>query len=257
MNGSSLKIHREYNPQAKYLLLRDFPKDLLAKLKEDKSYIAGGSISALFDMRKFDEYDIFSISEDCAEKIDKYIMANIGFFKQGAITHRANTYSYITDHGYAKKVQVIFIPIKMGPPEHIIRTFDFRACMGAYDPCTDQFVYAEGFKEDNHDRKLVYNVESSYPLNSILRIAKYTARGYKISRADILNIALRVNKLDIYDSRDLVKEVCAEGYDTLDDYEFDTKYVYSVIEKHVPKPKCKTSYFVDRNSLYENDDIPF
>jgi hypothetical protein len=46
-------------------------------------------------------------------------------------------------------------------------------------------------------RELIFNPKTLYPLNSLFRLRKYIAKGYRINNKEFFKIACAINKLKI------------------------------------------------------------
>lgn len=81
--------------------------------------------------------------------------------------------------------------------QSIFDKFDYTINMGAYEFKTEKWVFDRDFLKHIAQRVLVLNPGTDYPIVSMLRSAKYQARGYTISRREIMKLGLACSRLDL------------------------------------------------------------
>jgi hypothetical protein len=126
------------------------------------------------------------------------------------------------------KVQLIYFQF-FNSTEEIFKTFDFTACMGAYNCATEEFELHPDFLKDVAQRRLVVNPNTAFPIISLLRVDKYKQKGYEISRKDFVNLCLATNRLDL-GSWEKVSDAIGGMYGYNHNDIFDTTKPYSIDE---------------------------
>lgn len=180
-----------------YYLLSDVMVDVFISFDV---FIAGGIISRLFSGRSLEGADVdvyFRSAQDLA----------------GALKMIQGTGEIIFDYTdksvmiKSDKSVVQFIIIDyFKTPEELFNKFDFTCVMGCYDVKQEAFIFDDRFMLHNSQRKLVYNPNTSFPIISSLRVAKYEKEGYKISRTEYLKIMISLIKLEIKSWEDAEKQ---------------------------------------------------
>src|SRR5690606_34187726 len=101
----------------------------------------------------------------------------------------------ITDH---RKQKIQLVVYKFFPTVgDIFDEFDFTVNMGAYDFGEDRFVFHHNFFKHNSQRYIEINVNTAYPLISMLRVDKYRQKGYTVSKPQLLRLMFRINQLNL------------------------------------------------------------
>lgn len=113
--------------------------------------------------------------------------------------------------------------------EDIFKSFDFTINMGVYDFTQECFILDEDFLTDNASRKLRINKDTSFPIISQLRLAKYQQRGYSINRKEFIKLCLSVANLNL-SSWDDVKNAIGGMYGYNMDDIFDEGKDFSMEE---------------------------
>jgi hypothetical protein len=99
-----------------------------------------------------------------------------------------------------------------GPPEEIVKEFDFTVCSAALildkdgDGLKWTLYLQDDFFEDLAGRVLVYNPNAPSPLSSFKRIIKYVKRGYHICDENIIRISEAITRTIDFDSQQSVEE---------------------------------------------------
>lgn len=192
----------------KYLLLNQLKKeDIIIDLKDCNAIIAGGSIASIFSEQKIKDYDVYFRNKEDFQKMFN-ILSNKKDIRLVYTTDCAETFK-----SENIIVQLIKIEKLMGEPEDIINKFDYSVCMGAYDFKFDSFTLNKNFLKDLAARRLIFNINSNYPLASLYRMKKYINKGYNISGGEIIKLGLSINNLRLETYSDLKEQL--QGVDTL------------------------------------------
>lgn len=205
--------HTDSKPdREEHLLLKGIDDAFKKVLKENKAFIAGGAITSVFSGAAIRDYDVY-----CKTSVGVGVI--MGYLYKDMYESKNNT-SFIVETDCAATYkrngatyQIIKMPDMVGEPEKIVKKFDFTICQGAYDFEFNDFFMSLNFLKDIAQRRLVFNVNSEYPICSLFRARKYMARGYKLSGIEALKIGLRIEKLHMTTYADLRRQMM--GIDTL------------------------------------------
>jgi len=184
---------------------------LFAKLD---AFLAGGSITSIFSNQPINDFDIFFRDKESFEKAKRYFSVLIKYddasTKELCVTERATTYSRTSKRGEIAKIkqekygptydvkwkdekiaiQLVDPRFVVGTPEEVFMGFDFTICMGAYLFKKGEFVFDKTFFKDIARRELVFNVNANNVVSSIFRAQKYKARGFTMTMAEEMKMAL-------------------------------------------------------------------
>jgi len=162
-------------------------------LSIENCYLAGGAVLSLITKTPIHDYDIYPKNENgliCAieEFKDRGTCINI--------TNKAATFilnDEVDDDGRRRLAQIIlgsYFPTH----ESIFEKFDFSVCMVAYDFDNKTLHVNDNTMIDIASRTLTFNHRTLYPLASFVRLKKYKAKGYNISKAELVKMGLAVAK---------------------------------------------------------------
>lgn len=157
-------------------------------------FIAGGAILSSAMKKPINDIDIYPKSRDDFERIltdmveeQKY---TVQFVTDKAITIK--THEKNADTGELLICQIMFSDEWFSVSEKIFERFDFTVCMAAFDCDTKEYHYHPDFWPDLGSRTLRVNTGTLYPINSLIRIKKYREKGFDISKAETVKLALAV-----------------------------------------------------------------
>jgi len=197
----------------KYLIRKKLEKvpDLLKLLEKNDVILAGGAITSIFSEQPIRDFDLYFGDKDKITTVCKWFDKKMHRITQ---TARAVSYEYIRKkEKIYLKFQLITIPDTYDGHDNIFRRFDFTICMGAYYFECDKFAFHPEFFKHLAQRKLFFNPNTLYPINSLIRVKKYLARGYTISGSDLLKLGLTISNLKMDTLGDLKEQM--EGIDTI------------------------------------------
>ena len=175
-------------------------------LKTYNCIIAGGCINSLFTSSQINDIDIyFRSAKDFYYFFNKIIsrdtLCAFKYVTKKAITFcvRGNMYTF----------QAICIDYYENVYD-IFKSFDFTVCMGAFDFSIEDFILHEDFLRHNAQRKLHVNVDTKFPITSVLRLEKYKDRGYSYSKSEMLKLLMAVSNLNIITWEDVAEQIGGE-----------------------------------------------
>lgn len=164
-------------------------------LKENKCVLAGGAITSLMCGREVNDYDLYFTTQSGLDNV----VANVfGVTEEEYIGEFDLIANHVTERSFLakdkwNKTELQFIHYKVyDNVKEIFNSFDFHACMGAFDFSTEEFVFHENFFKDNSQRTLTFNKNTDFPIVSALRVDKYREKGYKISKKEMLRVLFAV-----------------------------------------------------------------
>lgn len=153
-------------------------------------YLAGGAILSVVTKKDISDYDIYPKSKKEMINIF-YTLEDEGCFvvnvSDRAVTFKSNDVT--NDDGERAIIQVMTFD-EFTSPEQIFDYFDFSVCMGAFDTDTEQYHFHSDFWQSVSSRTLYFNPNTKFPLNSAIRVGKYTAKGYFLPKTESIKMSL-------------------------------------------------------------------
>jgi len=182
-------------------LLAHLDSEVWELFAEYGAVIAGGAITSIFTNKEVNDIDVYFPSEEALFRVVA------GFYCQSDYTNAKYLDSFqVMVSGTSQRTimcknreqEIQLMTFKYFPEiQDIFNTFDFTACMGAYDCKSKQFVLHEDFLQHNAQRYLKFNTGTDYPIMSLLRVDKYRERGYTISKSEMLRVLFSCMNLNI------------------------------------------------------------
>jgi len=206
-------------------------------LRSHNCYLAGGAITSLFCNREINDFDIYFRN---ADDLVTFIYEHWGSDWIVTSTDKATT---IKLHG--KDVQLIHFKY-FDDANEIFDTFDFTACMGAFDFAIEEFVLHPDFLRHNSQRVLKFNTNTAFPIVSLLRVAKYQEKGYTISKTEFIKIIMTCMNLKIESYDDLKHQLGGMygiNYDRLFDEVKDEEFSLDKAIEYVSNLSYDDSHF--------------
>jgi molybdopterin-binding protein len=174
------------------------PEMLYEMAEKYPMWIAGGSITSIVTNSEVNDLDIylkkgsnifaFAYELQCVSQLvsvtDKSVL----------VQHSGQMLNVILLDTYEK-------------PEDIFDTFDFTCVMGAYDILSDEFTFHDDFLLHNSQRQLIVNMDTKFPLMSVLRSNKYKERGYSIGKNELTRLLLKVSALNISSYEEVAEQI--------------------------------------------------
>ena len=183
---------------------------LLLEMKELGLTICGGTINSIFTDATVNDLDFYmsipTKQTAAMEFLQKW------FPKVACVSKNAITYKRKSDR--SNKIWTAQLILRfVGGPETIFKTFDFTITQGAYSFVDDSFYFGDRFFADLAKRRLVYLGGSRFPICAMYRTKKYRDRGYTLSGATVMHIALSIVQLEIKTYAQLKEQLM--GVDTM------------------------------------------
>ncbi len=182
-------------------------KSINANLPDGSNLIlAGGAVRSMFTNEEINDYDLYLVTNvtdnitycdllsDIIEKLSNASSLISCTDKSLMVRYNDSLINFV----FFKK----FISI-----DDIFDSFDFTCVMGAYNISTSKFYVSNDFLIDNISKTIRFNHNTSFPIMTLLRVKKYTDKGYSISRNEMLKICLRITELTISSYDDLKKHI--------------------------------------------------
>jgi hypothetical protein len=170
--------------------------------------LAGGTINSIFTKREINDLDFYlkdiTKLDDVVQGLEKEFGYKKVFTSDNAYTFRKKF--------RGKDLEVQIITRFFGEPDFILNTFDFTIVQGLYDFQSNEFILSERFIVDCAKRELVFTNTSQYPICALYRTKKYIKRGYHITGANMVALALAIHALKIKTYADLKDQL--NGIDT-------------------------------------------
>lgn len=205
--GFPRMLVRDFNGKETLVPDRDQP-NLFEELALKGLMICGGAITSVFTASKINDLDFYmteSVNEfDCKLLIERYFGPPV-LASNNALTYKRKEGTRV----YTIQLITRFV----GTPSEIFDWFDFTITHGAYLFNGHGFVFGDRYFADLARRELIYAGSSAYPICAMYRTKKYQERGFKLSGATIMHIALCIVQLEIENYSQLKEQLM--GIDTM------------------------------------------
>ncbi|PIH59054.1 hypothetical protein [Paenibacillus sp. LK1] len=222
---------------------------LVNTLKQQKAYIAGGTITSIFSNNPVNDIDLYFRDEESLAELIEEIYDDSNDWVN-ALTSKALLVR-VDD----KEIQMIHFKY-FERAEDIFNTFDYTVCMGAFDFETEQFVLHEDFLKHNAQRILKFNKNTDFPIVSLLRVQKYKDKGYNISKPEFLRVALSCMELCITNTDELKQHLGGMygiNYDKLVELEEGEAFSLSKIIDKIANIAMSEDYFEKPKEIKYDD----
>ncbi|MBT7350628.1 hypothetical protein HN803_07665 [candidate division WWE3 bacterium] len=175
-------------------LLKGVMTDFFSHIADEKiekiishGYITGGCIPSMLIGEWVNDYDIYLISEKHAKAVRRFFQQR---FDTGNKYEKYNV-SLITENSINLTDKIQIITKFVGVPDQVIHKFDWAHIKSVYDIGSEKLELCENIFQLLMEKELVYT-GSEYPLSSLLRTRKFIKKGWSISNAQMVNIALEI-----------------------------------------------------------------
>ena len=188
-----------------------------------RTFITGGCIPCMLMGEWVNDYDFYFIDSHEASMVRSYFQAILD--QDNNNKDQKYHISLITDNAINLSDKVQLIPKFVGTPEEVTKNFDWQHIKSYYDCSSSKLVLTPDVYRLICEKELVYT-GSAYPLSSMLRLKKYLKKGWNVSTATMVHIAL-----DISASLQLMGESRGQVFDDVDI--LSTQYVpdYKTIQE--------------------------
>jgi hypothetical protein len=179
----------------------------------ENCYIAGGAILSAVTKTEPADYDIYPKTKKAAIDIIYHLMEEESCFivniSDRAVTLKSNVNTNLK--GERILVQVMLFD-DFWCPKVIFDFFDFTVCMAAFDCDTKKYWFHDDFWVDVAAKTLRFNPKTRYPLNSMMRIAKYRNKGYTLPTSEMIRMSLTLMQSDMPTSWEDLEQVIGGTY---------------------------------------------
>jgi hypothetical protein len=179
----------------------------------DKCFVAGGAILSAVTKTDVSDYDIYPKSKEAMLEVIYYLMDEEGCFivniSDRAVTLKSNTYKNDKDERVI--VQVMMFD-EFDTADKIFEFFDFTVCMAAFDCDTKEYHFHKDFWMDVAGKTIRFNPKTRYPLNSMMRLSKYRAKGYTLPTSEMVRMSLTLMQSPLPNSWDELEAVIGGTY---------------------------------------------
>ena len=179
----------------------------------DKCFVAGGAILSAVTKSEISDYDIYPKSTEAAIETIYYLMEEEGCFivniSDRAITLKSNDIKNDKDERVI--VQVMMFD-EFATADRIFEFFDFTVCMAAFDCDTKEYHFHKDFWLDVAGKTIRFNPKTRYPLNSMMRLSKYRAKGYTLPTSEMVRMSLTLMQSALPTSWDELEAVIGGTY---------------------------------------------
>ena len=153
-------------------------------------YIAGGAVLSTVTKTDIKDYDVYPKSKEDTLNVCAVLFDAGGFVINMSVN--AITFKLNDKNSNGERVIVQVILGQYPTPSAIFDAFDFTICMGAFDCDTGEYHMVEDFWIDVASKTIRFNVDTKWPLNSLIRVYKYTKKGYYTGKTEMAKIALAI-----------------------------------------------------------------
>lgn len=200
--------------------------------KNLKLAICGGTITSIFTNANVNDLDFYMMDPTKKTEVMAFFLE---YFAVEWTSSNAITFVRKSTKSNKKwRVQLITNPKFSGEPHEVFEWFDFTITHGAYRFDTCEFVFGDRFLQDLSKRRLVYSGNSRYPICAMYRTKKYVARGFELSGATIMHIALCIVQLKINSYAELKEQLMG----------IDTMYLQKLLEAKDPNAPVNYGEFI-------------
>jgi hypothetical protein len=154
---------------------------------KEKSFITGGCIPSAIVGEFVNDFDIYLMNKEDADKVRKYY-TDLKFDKKDLSKEKVYLPKLITENSVnlTDKVQVILKFV--GTPDEVTKHFDWQH-IKSYFTIKDGLKLTEDVYRLVIEKELIYT-GSNYPLSSLLRLRKYLQKGWTVSTKTMIHIIL-------------------------------------------------------------------
>lgn len=174
---------------------------------KEHGYVGGGSIYSMYNDGEYKDIDIFINSEKFANRLREYVMNRA---KEVIVSKDITKGKLVTDESFAitknsisiGEIQIVVEDI--GEIEDVVSRFDFKHNMFWVDKGVVKTLSHTKYLDS---KKLYFNdLRPRDIAGTIVRIGKYTRRGFTVSPVEVAKMLLKLNSIGIQeDELDMLK----------------------------------------------------
>lgn len=219
--------------------LEEFAPAIMDIVGETDAVIAGGAIRSVFCSEDINDIDIYPSNAEEALSLYESLNNNA---TSVAFSSKSITFFHSAGKDKSVLVQLIIFDYFKDVAD-LFNTFDFTCCMGAYSPKYKKFILHDDFLADNLAKSLNFNMGTRFPLMSLVRLKKYTDKGFTVSKREVFKMGLAANSIKIDSWKDAVEHI-GGMYGVIPEKLFDESKPFSLselVEQMDKLEKCETS----------------
>jgi hypothetical protein len=211
---------------------KNFP-NIFSELGRLGVMLCGGAITSLFSGDPVNDLDFYVKKQENIRAAEAYLKT---IFKDHEhITLNALTLKRASEK--SKKLWSVQVIRRFtGDAAEIFDWFDFTVTHGAFDFEQGVFHFGDRFFTDVAKKKLVYSGASKYPICAMYRTKKYMDKGYSISGATIMHIALSIVQLKIENYGQLKEQLMG----------IDTSFLQKLLDEEDPTNPVDYGEFMEK-----------
>lgn len=186
--------------------LEHISNESIKDIFKDKSFVTGGCIPSMAMDEFVNDYDIYLFDKKSVDAVKSYFQNVHQQEKQPVEIAVKPKYkvNLITENAINLSDKIQIITKYYGEPIDVVGSFDFQH-IKSWFRFNSEIIFCDEFYRLIHEKELVYT-GSEYPLSSFFRVKKYIKKGWNVSNATMLHIALDIvsafnkNKIILYDN---------------------------------------------------------
>lgn len=157
--------------------------------EQENIIIAGGMLTSVFTRKEINDVDVFCKNQQSFDSIsEKLLNNNFGII---FVSNKAVTFT-----NGDKKIQVMHYRYFENVKD-VLSDFDFSVNMAGYDLDEKKIFMEENFLLDIAARTIKINLTTKYPIISMIRVGKYSDRGFYIPKKETIKLMLKITQLEI------------------------------------------------------------
>lgn len=203
--------------------------NVVAEMRRLRLLLCGGAINSIFTGAEVNDLDFYMINNSNQKKVEDFFKRHFKdemFESSNALTFKRRS----KRHVYTAQLITRFT----GHAHEIFNWFDFTITHCAYDFDNCKFEFGNRFFQDVSKKRLVYSGASKYPICAMYRTKKYMDRGYNLSGATIMHIALSIVQLKINNYKELKDQLLG----------IDTSYLTKLLDRYNPENPVDYGEFI-------------
>lgn len=197
--------------------LEHISDECIKDIFRNKSFVTGGCIPSMAIDEFVNDYDIYLFDKQSVDAVINYFQNIHQQEKQPVEIAVKPKYriGLITENAINLTDKIQIITKYYGTPINVVDSFDFQHIKSYWYYGSNELHFCSDFYKLIHEKELVYT-GSEYPLSSFFRVKKYIKKGWNVSNATMLHIALDIvsafnkNKIILYNKEEIPDLVWAD-----------------------------------------------